>query len=73
MCLVAEYFIAKPYRGKEADMIRTRNVNSWQLKEHGVDVGHRGSGFGRRMDHSEKVLENTIDSFNFAFKMVRLL
>lgn len=54
-------------------MIKTRlargNSKAWQLaKGGGLDIGHRGAGSARRTDRSEKVLENTVDSFNYAFK-----
>ncbi|KAH7640459.1 glycerophosphocholine phosphodiesterase gpcpd1-like protein [Dermatophagoides farinae] len=68
----AEYFITKPYNGMAMEPIKwkskTRNIKSWQLKKNGYDIGHRGAGCARRIDSCEKVLENTIDSFNFAFK-----
>ena len=47
---------------------KTRNTKSWQLKKNGFDIGHRGAGSARRHDQSDKVLENTVDSFNYAFK-----
>ncbi|KAH9388149.1 Glycerophosphocholine phosphodiesterase gpcpd1 [Tyrophagus putrescentiae] len=69
----AQYFIARPYAGSEPQqMIKTRlargNSKAWQLKNGGLDIGHRGAGSARRTDRSEKVLENTVDSFNYAFK-----
>ncbi len=70
----AQYFIARPYAGSEPQqMIKTRlargNSKAWQLaKGGGLDIGHRGAGSARRTDRSEKVLENTVDSFNYAFK-----
>ncbi|XP_027198184.2 glycerophosphocholine phosphodiesterase GPCPD1-like [Dermatophagoides pteronyssinus] len=68
----AEYFITKPYNGMAIEPIKwkskIRNIKSWQLKKTGFDIGHRGAGCARRIDSCEKVLENTIDSFNYAFK-----
>lgn len=68
----AQYFITKPYQGHLPDDFKikfsTRNPRSWQLKKDGLDIGHRGAGVARRTDRSEKVLENTVDSFNYAFK-----
>ena len=70
--ILAEYFIARPYSGLAGEHIqiksKTRNPKSWQLKKNGFDIGHRGAGSARRNDQNEKVLENTVDSFNYAFK-----
>ncbi|KPM02176.1 glycerophosphocholine phosphodiesterase GPCPD1-like protein [Sarcoptes scabiei] len=67
-----DYFIAKPYDGMSIEQIKrkskTRNLKSWQLKKNGFDIGHRGAGSARRFDSYEKLLENTIESFNFAYK-----
>lgn len=72
--LVAQYFITKPYEGLGGDHIKIRSKirshKSWQLKKDGFDIGHRGAGVARRYDRNEKILENTVDSFNFAFKEV---
>lgn len=48
--------------------LKSRSARNWQLKKPGLDIGHRGAGSARRVDQTEKVLENTVDSFNYAFK-----
>lgn len=70
--ILAEYFIMKPYAGILPEdvkiKVKTRKHSSWQMKKNGYDIGHRGAGSARRNDQNEKILENTVDSFNFAFK-----
>lgn len=71
---LAQYFITKPYEGLASEQTKLkskiRSHKSWQVKKNGYDIGHRGAGSARRRDHNEKVLENTVDSFNYAFKKV---
>lgn len=40
----------------------------WLFNLTNMSAGHRGSGSGRRVDLPEKLLENTIDSFNYAHR-----
>jgi glycerophosphocholine phosphodiesterase GPCPD1 len=40
----------------------------WLFCERNMDAGHRGAGSGRRDDLPEDLLENTIDSFNYAHR-----
>lgn len=69
--VIAEYFIARPYIGLSAEHLKikskTRNHKSWELKKNGYDIGHRGAGSARRNDQTEKILENTVTSFNYAY------
>lgn len=41
---------------------------SWLFNLTNLIAGHRGSGSGRRIDLVEELLENTIDSFNYAHR-----
>lgn len=41
---------------------------AWLFETTNMVAGHRGSGSGRRVDLPEKLLENTIDSFNYAHR-----
>uniref|UniRef100_A0A6G1SJJ5 Glycerophosphocholine phosphodiesterase GPCPD1 n=1 Tax=Aceria tosichella TaxID=561515 RepID=A0A6G1SJJ5_9ACAR len=40
----------------------------WLFSENRLDAGHRGAGSGRRDNLPEQLLENTIDSFNYAHR-----
>lgn len=40
----------------------------WLFCENNLDAGHRGAGSGRRDDLPGALLENTIDSFNYAHR-----
>lgn len=40
----------------------------WLINEKCQLAGHRGAGSGRRVDLPEELLENTIDSFNYAHR-----